>query len=100
MNNLSIELSRNFIYNKEIVYMNINEGGHLLLFSDKNTIEHLVVQSIHTIAFQRILPFFKYAKFMEFLFDPRSESVVYAHQDDLFFVVMVNMDDKSDERLF
>lgn len=100
LNNLSIELSRNFIYTKEIIYLNINERGHMLLFSGKNTIEHLLVQSLHTIALQRILPFFKYAKFMEFLFDSRKETVVYAHQGDLFFVVMVHMDDKNDERLF
>lgn len=72
LNEVSIEMFREFVYDQKITSLMINEEGNLLLFSDKNSIEHLQVLDLNRIAFRRKLPFFKYAHFMEF----------YMHSDD------------------
>lgn len=100
LNEISIEVFRELVYESKIMYLNINEGGNLLLFSGRNTIEHLQIMNINTIAFHRILPFFGFAAYMEFQINQEDNRIAFNNEKDRLFVVMVNMNDKNDKRLF
>ena len=91
-----IDIQFHFIYSA----FDIDEDGVALLFSGQNTIEVYQARTVEFMDFVRRLPLYKYQDKMSFVINKGSQSPVFQRLQHCVYVVLVNLEEPSDKRIF